>query len=103
MGGASCRDHGGRIEEGGDFISDLISTEGEGLKFEARVCVCVGMGLQSGRGGGWTGERDLTAEEGGRMPSFLSSVVEGDRKSMGGRLDGLPSAVTLGGAPGELE
>ena len=25
VGGASGRDHGGRIEEGGDFISDLIS------------------------------------------------------------------------------
>ena len=25
VGGTSGRDHGGRIEEGGDFISDLIS------------------------------------------------------------------------------
>lgn len=81
------RDHGGRMG-GGDFGSDFTS-----------VLISI-----SGREGGWTeeGEEGLGGnEEAGMMPSFLSSAVL-VRKSMEGRLEGLPSA-TLEGAPGECE
>ena len=57
-----------------------------------------------GREGGWEGgERCLPVEVAGVMMSgFLSSTEPGVRKSMEGRLEGLPSTTLEGGA-GELE
>ena len=59
-----------------------------------------------GREGGWEGgEKCLPVEvelAGVMMSGFLSSTEPGVRKSMEGRLEGLPSTTLEGGA-GELE